>query len=202
MSLEVEVKFPVVSFDTIRQALTRAGGERVRARTFEHNVRYDTADERLHAAWQMLRLREDDRVRLTFKGPDPAGLMAETEVRVREELEVEVSDFATADRLIRRLGFIPLQSYEKYRETWHLGSVEVVLDELPFGRFVELEGVAEALAPAADQLGLAWSQRILTNYLALFAEKQAQFGLPFNDLTFANFADIDTTAWWPDAASS
>jgi len=30
--------------------------------------------------------------------------------------------------------------YEKYRTTFTIGSLEVVLDELPYGNFVEIEG--------------------------------------------------------------
>lgn len=48
----------------------------------------------------------------------------------------------------------PVQSYEKYRETYHWGDVEVVLDETPFGDFVELEGENEtALKAVAAAFG-------------------------------------------------
>jgi len=62
-----------------------------------------------------------------------------------------------------------------------------VLDELPFGKFVELEGPEAAIKTAAARLGLGWERRILDNYLALMARLKAAHNLPFDDLTFANF---------------
>ena len=69
-----------------------------------------------------------------------------------------------------------------------MGEVEVVLDEMPFGTFVELEGPSdERLKAAAAALGLDWSRRVLANYLALMELARSAFDLPFRDLTFANF---------------
>ncbi len=38
------------------------------------------------------------------------------------------------------MGFMPALVYEKRRETWTLGKTEIVIDELPFGLFMEIEG--------------------------------------------------------------
>ena len=42
---------------------------------------------------------------------------------------------------------------------------------------------------AVSHLNLNWQNRILTNYLGLMAQLKAHHSLPFNDLTFANFAN-------------
>jgi adenylate cyclase class 2 len=86
-----------------------------------------------------------------------------------------------------------VQVYEKYRATFQLNRVEVVLDEMPFGYFVELEGSERAIRSAADVLGLDWRKRILSNYLALMAELKTAHNLPFDDLTFENFATLQAT---------
>jgi len=186
--LEVEVKFLVTDLAAVRARLLAAGAEQRAARVYERNVRYDTADETLLGRQALLRLRQDTQVRLTFKGL--AAQDADSEAKIREELEVAVSDFDTLALILARLGFHAVQTYEKYRETWHLDEVEVVLDELPFGNFVELEGPSdESLKVVAADLGLGWSQRILANYLALMELARRTFELPFHDLTFANFAD-------------
>ncbi len=80
-----------------------------------------------------------------------------------------------------------VQTYEKYRETYRRRDVEIVLDEMPFGDFIELEGTEADLKEAAAALGLDWSRRILANYLGLMALCRRTFDLPFSDLTFANF---------------
>jgi adenylate cyclase class 2 len=150
-------------------------------------VRFDTADGALLARQALLRLRQDTRTRLTYKGL--AAQDAASEAKVREEIELTVEDFDRMALIFERLGLAAVQTYEKYRETFHWGEVEVVLDEMPFGSFVELEGPSDdALRAAADALGLDWSRRVLANYLALMELCRRTFDLPFNDLTFDNFA--------------
>ena len=112
-------------------------------------------------------------------------------MKIREELEIEVNDFDTAAAILQRLGFEPVQVYEKYRETFQLGPVEVVLDELPFGNFMELEGEEGEIVAAAARLGLDWEQRILANYLYLLSLVNTHYSLAITDLTFANFAGLD-----------
>lgn len=187
--LEVEVKFYVPDLDRLRQRLEAAGAQRVKPRLFERNVRFDDASERLRQRGQLLRLRQDDGARLTFKGM--AAEDRHSQAKVREELEIEISDFEVAATILERLGFAPRQVYEKYRETFQLGAVEVVLDEMPFGNFVELEGDEAKLKEAAKQLELDWEQRILDNYLLLMARLKRHHNLPFDDLTFENFAGSD-----------
>ena len=182
-NLEVEVKFLVADLAGVRARLVASGAEPGAPRIYERNVRFDTADEELLGRQSLLRLRQDSRVRLTYKG------LAASEAKIREEIEVTVSDFDGLAAILSRIGFAAVQTYEKYRETFHWGDVEVVLDELPFGDFVELEGPSDhRLKAAANALGLDWSRRVLANYLALMELARQTFDLPFRDLTFANFA--------------
>jgi adenylate cyclase, class 2 len=185
-NLEVEVKFLVADRVAVRQRLLSLGAEIKTARVYERNVRFDTTGENLLANSYLLRLRQDDRVRLTFKGP--AAEDAASEAKIREELEITIDDFDLMAKILERLGFHPVQVYEKYRETFHWQGVEIVLDETPFGDFVELEGTEDGIRSAAAGLGLDWSRRVLANYLALMELARQTFNLPFTDLTFANFA--------------
>ena len=186
-NLEVEVKFLVADLAGVRARLVASGAEPGAPRIYERNVRFDTADEELLGRQSLLRLRQDSRVRLTYKGL--AAQDAASEAKIREEIEVTVSDFDGLAAILSRIGFAAVQTYEKYRETFHWGDVEVVLDELPCGDFVELEGPSDhRLKAAANALGLDWSRRVLANYLALMELARQTFDLPFRDLTFANFA--------------
>ena len=185
-SVEVEVKFLVEDLGAVRRLLLAAGVVAGAPRVYERNVRFDTADERLLARQALLRLRQDTRARLTYKGLSDQD--AASEAKVREEIELTVDDFDRMALTLARLGFGAVQTYEKYRETFHWRDVEVVLDEMPFGTFVELEGPSDtSLRAAAAALGLDWSRRVLTNYLELMERARRAFDLPFNDLTFANF---------------
>ncbi|HEX6126669.1 MAG TPA: class IV adenylate cyclase [Pyrinomonadaceae bacterium] len=70
------------------------------------------------------------------------------------EYETNVSDVDAAEAIIERLGYRLSAVYEKRRKYWSLDDVEVVLDELPFGLYMEIEGTEEAIAAAVEKLGL------------------------------------------------
>lgn len=75
------------------------------------------------------------------------------------EYETNVSDVDATERIIERLGYKLTAVYEKRRKYWHLDDVEVVLDELPFGLFMEIEGTIEAINAAENKLGLKEIER-------------------------------------------
>lgn len=187
--LEIEVKFFVTNLANVRERVVAAGASVKKARVYERNIRYDNAWDGLMARGAMLRLRQDKKAKMTFKGVPQDGDHSDTQARVREEIEFEVGDFDSADLLLQRVGFIPRQTYEKYRETFQLGGVEIVLDEMPYGDFIELEGSEEEIRTVADQLRLSWDARIITNYLGLLAQLNAHHGIEIQDLTFANFEE-------------
>jgi adenylate cyclase, class 2 len=187
--LEIEVKFLLSDRNGFRKVLLQAGAKEVSPRTYEKNIRFDTPWQGLLLQGKLLRLRHDVLSRLTFKGESPKDI--ESEARVREELEVTVDEFETMTLILERVGFEQTQIYEKYRETFRLHEVEIVIDEMPFGDFAELEGNDSDLKRAASKLGLDWKQRILANYLALMAKIKRSYNLPFNDVTFENFDGVD-----------
>ncbi|PIE80690.1 MAG: class IV adenylate cyclase [Chloroflexi bacterium] len=184
--LEVEVKFLVADLAGFRERLLLAGGTPQKERIFERNIRFDTPDNTLLKKGELLRLRQDAAIRVTFKGEVTAEVVSEA--KVREELEVSVNNFETTAKIFERLGFAPVQIYEKYRETFMLNDVEIVLDEMPFGDFVELEGEESAIKTMSAALALDWSRRINDSYLGLMADLKQFHQLDFDDLTFANFA--------------
>lgn len=190
--LEVEVKFIVPDLATVRNQLVALGAILENPRIYERNIRFDTPTNDLLNQGKLLRLRQDSRIRITFKGEPPQE--TQSEVRIREEIELVIDDFDNARTLLNKIGFQPVQVYEKYRETYQVAGVEVVLDEMPFGSFVELEGEEESILMVANQLNLDWSKRILTNYLALMAQLKDHHGLAFDDVTFDNFAGQDWSA--------
>ncbi len=75
-------------------------------------------------------------------------------VKQHTEYETEVSDAEAIENIIRSLGFELGMVYEKHRKKFLLNNIEVVLDELPFGLFMEIEGKLTEIAMIEMLLGL------------------------------------------------
>ncbi len=183
---ETEVKLYTPDLESTAARILAAGGVLQSPRVFERNVRYDAADGSLSGRGIALRLRQDARVRLTYKEP-PAlkdGIMS------RVEVEVTVDHFDHMDLILRRLGFVPFVVYEKYRTTYTFGGTEIVLDELPFGNFAEIEGQTDQIHGALAALNLADRPRMAAGYLDLFERVKVALGLTMPDLTFAAFEGV------------
>jgi adenylate cyclase, class 2 len=186
---ELEIKFYISNRSQLERLLDSLG--KVTApRVLEVNLRFDTPDRTLTPAGKMLRLRMDTRARVTYKGPG----VSEGGANLRQELEFTVSDFDTARKLFEALGYQVYMMYEKFRTTYQVGALEVVLDELPTGNFVEIEGPdAASIRDLAQQVGLDWERRTMDSYTVLFERARQNLGLAFTDLSFANFDGISVS---------
>jgi len=184
---ETEVKIYLHDLEPIRQQLEAWGATLTHERIFERNVRYDNSDGQLTQRGIVLRLREDNAVRLTYKAPGNTvrGIVT------RDELELELSDFDTMEMILEKLGYRPYMVYEKYRTTYELNGAEIMLDELPYGNFVEIEGDVDLIEEILEQGGLQEVERREHSYTKLFEFVQHHLELNFRDLTFENFEDID-----------
>jgi adenylate cyclase class 2 len=181
--LEVEVKFHLNHPEETLQQLVDLGAV-AHSRVFETNVRFEDAEHNLKANHQLLRLRQDDKCRLTYKCRPRR---TQSQCKVFREVEVEVGDFMAMRDILVEIGYHPVQTYEKWRQTFHWNEVELCLDTMPYGDFLEIEGPEKNIKKAARRLGLPWEKRILSNYLAMFEAMRAHYKLPFHDVTFANF---------------
>jgi adenylate cyclase class 2 len=184
--LEIEVKFYLPDIERMQRRILALGAES-KGRVFENNVRYEDENNTLIRKKSLLRLRRDAKTILTFKSSPP---VASTEFKVFNELEVEVSDFETMNRILENLGLHPEQLYEKWRETLILDQTGFYLDTMPYGTFLEIEGSEKDIRTYAASLGLNWQKRILLNYLEIFKIIRQTLSLNFKDLTFKNFENI------------
>jgi adenylate cyclase class 2 len=183
---ELEVKFYLAKRKAMQAKLGQLG-QVIAPRVHEINLRFDTPDFSLTSTGRLLRLRLDSRARVTYKGTGSV----EGGARLRQELEFTVSDFETARKLFEALGYQIYTMYEKFRTTYKLGNVEVALDELPTGDFLEIEGPdSGSIREIASSLDLNWNARILESYTMLFEHLREGLGFTFRDLSFANFEGI------------
>ncbi len=98
-----------------------------------------------------LRLRRvGARAILTFKQRLPT----KSSIKHQREHETEVADAEAAHAILTALGFRPALVYEKRRTRFDLGRAEIVIDELPFGLFMEVEGTEKEIARVEALLGI------------------------------------------------
>jgi adenylate cyclase class 2 len=163
------------------------GAVLIEPRAHELNLRYDLPDGSLRAGKRVLRLRRSADTRLTYKGPDEDrdGVMARTEI------EFTVGDFDTARKFLDSLGYVEVAVYEKFRATYELDSAHVMLDELPYGHFVEIEGAdAASIRALASRLGLDFEAAVRASYLMLFDRLCREQHLVPGRLTFEALGHI------------
>ena len=97
----------------------------------------------------VLRLRKTDgKATLTYKDKTTY----DGDFKHQTEFETIVSDVDAMENIIQKLGYTLSIVYEKHRKAWHFGPVEVVLDELPFGYFMEIEGDMADITEAEELL--------------------------------------------------
>ena len=164
---ETEIKLRMPGPRPAREAVTGLGAVLVRPRHLEDNLLLDDDRSSLVGSGRTLRLRRTaDAAVLTFKGPrsDREG------VRSRPEIEVELAaaDADALEAILRGAGFRPVFRYQKYRETYRLGDVEIVVDETPIGTFLEIEGPPQGIHAAAAALGKGPRDYITDSYAGLF----------------------------------
>lgn len=186
MPLETEAKFYVRDLGEIEQLLQTLGARCIQPRTHEVNLRFDTPQGDLRRNGRVLRLRQDRQVSLTYK----EGKDVKDGIQARNEIEFVLNDFEAARRFLEALGYEVQFVYEKYRTIYELEGVEIMLDELPYGNFVEIEGEPVAIRAMADKLSLSWDSATPLSYHALFELLRQRMQLSFRDLLFENFGSI------------
>jgi len=184
--IEREVKFLVRDFGPYREALHELGASCVSS-YFEDNIIYDDERSSLRNSEKVLRIRKGDRTTLTLKIPAPpreAVDPGESKYKVREEYEIEISDFETAEKIVSELGFHKSFRYQKNREVFTVGSTSVLLDHTPIGEYIEIEGDRNSTETIAGELNLSLDEGITENYMTLYAEYRRQNNEAPEDMVF------------------
>jgi adenylate cyclase class 2 len=216
MARETEIKLKIDDVRPFHRKLKRMGARLASpgsARVHEENVIFDTPQGGLAKHGQLLRIRTEtpegrrksknngsqQRIVLTFKQP-PAHPAGDGTVsahygfyKVRDEIELEITDAGSLTKIFEGLGMRGWFRYEKYRTTFRMPASNtwakdllIELDETPIGTFVELEGPAPAIDRAAEELGYSKQDYVLKNYLRLYMEDCRRRGEQPRDMVFSN----------------
>src|SRR6267378_5335595 len=185
MATEIEIKLAIRDGKALQRALNRLRAKPANPkapRVHEMNLIFDTPDGGLAKHGQLLRIRTETpapakkgargkvarRTVLTFKSPPEelaigdVGHVGDRRHKVREEIETELTDGATMQRIFEGLGLRGWFRYEKYRTTYVLP-----------GRHAWAKG-----------LGYSPKEYVLKNYLVLYVEECKRKGEPPKDMLF------------------
>lgn len=155
MKTEIEVKFCDIDIDAMREILARAGAVCEQPMRLMRRVIIET--DKLAERGAFIRVRDEGyRTTLTYKQFDEASLTG------AKEIEVTVSDYEATVALLEQVDLLHKSFQESRRETWQLGTVEVVIDEWPhLNPFIEIEGNSEdEVKDTAKKLGFDWGDAV------------------------------------------
>jgi adenylate cyclase class 2 len=150
MPIEVEKKYRLTARqrDEVRVRLAEIGAVR-EGEEFEVNTLYNGDAVELNQA--VLRLRRiDERALLTYK--ERVG--TRTDIKEQLEFETAIENPDAIEFILEALGYYPALVYEKRRETWRIEDTEIVVDELPFGLFMEIEGEEQNIRDIENRLAI------------------------------------------------
>ena len=151
MAIEIEKKYRLTNQQ--RTDLTRRLGEigaQYWGEDFEENTLYEGGPIDFNRSVLRLR-RARDTATLTYK----ERLTVNSDAKHQREEETKIGNPDAMESILEAIGFSARVVYEKRRQTWQIDDTEVVVDELPFGLFLEIEGSEEGIATVEEKLGMS-----------------------------------------------
>ncbi|QQS32614.1 MAG: class IV adenylate cyclase [Acidobacteriota bacterium] len=186
MAVEIEKKYRIDKRKLVElTAKLEELGAEFDYENFEENYlhRGGVLDER----GAVLRLRKTNR-RTTLTYKEKLGF--EKDFKHQIEFETDITDVDATESIIQKLGYKLAIVYEKHRKAWRLGQVEVVLDELPFGYYMEIEGEMDEITKAEKLLDAEDLQTEARGYPRL----TAKYGKEKNGVFESRFVKKNVTS--------
>ena len=169
MPTEVEIKLSVSNLKSMGAQIRQHGWRVSSRRKFEANWLFDCVNKSLQRSDHLLRVRQSGRTAwLTVKGP----VQQNKAHKIRNEIEIEISNANTTITLLETLGYSIAWRYEKYRRCFTKTDEpgKILLDETPIGNYLELEGSAIWIDNTSVTLGFSRSDYIIASYRSLFEQ--------------------------------
>ena len=181
MPIEIEKKYRLSEAQKshVQKRLAEIGAEHS-GEEFEQNTLFGS--RALDLGNSVLRLRRAGSTTvLTHKRRLPG----ESAIKHQQENETVVEDGDAMLAILSGLGFFPTLTYEKFRDTWRVDDVEVVIDRLPFGLFMEIEGSEAAITATERKLEITELEAEHSTYPAL----ARQYGKVIGEMIESRFQD-------------
>ena len=149
LNVEVEKKFKLKTGQDsfLRDQLKNAGAEFISI-DLEENILFK--GNNLDNDFSVLRVRKlgNGTGMLTYKAkvPNSDSLVNDSGIKQQIENETFVENTEQTINILNALGYKPWLIYDKKRETWRLPEGEIVIDNLSFGLFAEIESTEENIS--------------------------------------------------------
>jgi adenylate cyclase class 2 len=141
--MEVEIKIPlkgIISDDKIYTRITEKFGE-PHEKIIQNDVYFQNPIRDFWQSDEALRIRlisytsQAKKVEMTYKGPKIGKKM-----KVRKEINIEVSDQKKAKSILESLGFQVVTTIRKKRVNWDYDNITISFDKIEdLGSFIEIE---------------------------------------------------------------
>jgi len=134
MKKEIEIKILNIDPEKLRINVKKLGGERIFKPILLRELYLESPSTK--RVYSSFRLRsEGKRSFLTLKMKKE-----DRQFEIRDEYEVEVSDFGTTRRILELAGFKVFRQREKMRESYRVGAIRIEVDTYPeMNPYAEIE---------------------------------------------------------------
>lgn len=192
--IEFEAKFYPVKKDFYRKKLTVLGAKRIIP---ERLMRRALVDQSVYPQLKCdyLRIRDEgDVIRVSAKTTAKTG----GNLTDQKEIDIVVSDYNKAIKIVEILGFTVTIYQETLRETWKYKNAEITIDTWPgLETYSEIEADSEIeVKHIAKEVGFNWNRRIITSvkeiFMFVYGLSSEEVAEKLNHITFTNnpFQDL------------
>ncbi|MCL4392671.1 class IV adenylate cyclase [Patescibacteria group bacterium] len=172
--IEIELKFEInkSNIDSFNKKLQNLGFT-LEKRVHEISVMYDNPSKIMQITDGRIRLRKSgEKTILTYKKP-----LSRKGIKREIEYEVEVSDFNIMEKILKMMEFTKTTSYERYRTYFHKNNVEVMIDEFPYGVFIEIEGNENNIIKISNDLGFNMKNNLTDSCDTIYTKRCIEKGI-------------------------
>lgn len=165
--VDKQVKFKIINLDEILIKLRNSDAIFIGG-TFEKITLFDNQNFDLRKKGLFLRSKDGFENTLTLKEKKEEN----TEIFTRIKTSIEIEDVDDINYILTKIGFTNKSIMEKYRLLWSVENIEISIDELPFGLYMEIKGNEAKIKKFCTLLGLKKDDIINKTYWDLYYELQ------------------------------
>jgi len=164
--IETEVKFRLPRAEFLKRLEIAENKFGNSSASTQYDILFDNPKLKLRRNGKVLRLRtEGSKHYLTWKGKQ---LGKKQKYKIKEEIEIEVSEYKKVLAILKKLGFVKSMVIKKQRQLFLMNKCKVCFDEVAIlGNFIEIEGNKASIENMIKILNLQGEQRITKGYAQL-----------------------------------